>query len=156
MKKKVISLVSALVIGGGSFAAGMLCANMPVTEAKAVSNSNYYSIVNKELMALKDEPKIFEAGEHIIMLYCDYSKEFTNVSELNGFQFDIPDGYEILSIQKVDEDSRADLGGYEVILINNQTVAVNASVNSASDYIDYSQPGKVITQDNEKEYTITK
>lgn len=144
-KKKLLAGTVAL-----SLSATMMTAchsDNKVAEGTIINETNnediYYGIS-------EGEKQIFEPYEHV--LFVRYNELFIESEETIGASVEIPNGYEILSIEPFYESryTTTPTGGYDIWYTNNKTVEVEAVYNKSFGRNDFSQFGKAFENEELK------
>ena len=101
------------------------------------------------------ENQTFEPYQHVYFTRY-YLSEKVQPERITGGQIEIPEGYEILTIENWDESEykSSQNGGYDIWFINNKTVEVEAVYNESKEQYDYSQPGIVCEPTVEESPTL--
>ena len=123
------------------------------------TNEKPYLAAETEETVKAGKKKTFAPGQHILFKRYSLSRYTDSFGVVRGGQLEIPEGYQIISIQNVIRTSM--FGGTEtygvyIWLINYKKVSVEAVYNEPLRIYDYSEPGTVIeTMVEEESPTLT-
>ncbi len=97
--------------------------------------------------AKKTEKKTFHPGQHVLFKRYSLARYTGSFGSVRSGQLEIPEGYQVLSIQNVVRTSIHDdveTYGVDVWLINSRRVVAEPIYNEPLDIYDYSEPGTVV------------
>lgn len=132
---------------------------VPKTE-EAIFNSN--QALNQIQLEVKEgETRTFESYQHLFFIRVDLLSDASvyNAENINGGSINIPDGYQVLTIENFTEVDRnaSQTRGYDIWFTNEVAVEVTAIYNESTKKYDYSHFGLPLTEkENENEETIEK
>ena len=144
-KKKLLAGTMALALSTTMLTACHSENNNDEESNNEINNGDIYYGVSE------GEKQIFEPYEHVF--FVRYNELSLDSEDTIGASVEIPDGYEILSIEQFYKSSYSTTptGGYDIWYTNNETVEVEAVYNKSFGRNDFSQFGKVIENEDLKE-----